>query len=37
VSVQQMRGSMSQINAEDPSVFERVQYMRTLTTFKPTI
>lgn len=37
VSIQQMRGSMSQINSEDPSVFERVQYMRALTTYKPTI
>jgi dihydroorotate dehydrogenase (fumarate) len=34
-SVTQMRGSVSQIHAEDPAEFERVQYMRTLTTYKP--
>ena len=33
-SVDQMRGSVSQLNCENPSEFERVQYMRALTTFK---
>jgi dihydroorotate dehydrogenase (fumarate) len=32
-SVQQMRGSVSQMHAEDPSAFERAQYMRALTTY----
>jgi dihydroorotate dehydrogenase (fumarate) len=32
-SVAQMRGSLSQMNSEDPSAFERAQYMRALTTF----
>lgn len=36
-SVEQMRGSVSQINAEDPSAFERAQYMRALKTFQPRI
>lgn len=36
-SVKQMRGSMSQINCEDPSAFERAQYMRGLLTFLPTV
>jgi dihydroorotate dehydrogenase (fumarate) len=35
-SVAQMRGSVSQINAEDPAAFERAQYMRALTTYRPT-
>jgi dihydroorotate dehydrogenase (fumarate) len=34
-SVQQMRGSVSQINSEDPSAFERAQYMRALTHYRP--
>lgn len=33
-SIQQMRGSLSQKNSEDPTSFERAQYMRALTTFK---
>jgi dihydroorotate dehydrogenase (fumarate) len=37
VSVQQMRGSLSQMNSDDPSAFERVQYMRALTTFTPQV
>ncbi|MBE2271368.1 MAG: dihydroorotate dehydrogenase-like protein [Anaerolinea sp.] len=37
VSIEQMRGSMSQVNSADPAAFERAQYMRTLTTYKPTI
>jgi dihydroorotate dehydrogenase (fumarate) len=36
-SVTQMRGSVSQINSADPSAFERAQYMRTLTTYRPQI
>ncbi|MGB7291623.1 MAG: dihydroorotate dehydrogenase-like protein [Thermodesulfobacteriota bacterium] len=36
-SVKQMQGSMSQINCEDPSAFERSQYMRGLLTFVPTV
>jgi dihydroorotate dehydrogenase (fumarate) len=32
-SVTQMRGSVSQLNAEDPAAFERVQYIRALTTY----
>jgi dihydroorotate dehydrogenase (fumarate) len=35
-SVSQMRGSVSQIHAEDPAAFERVQYMRALTTYQVT-
>ena len=31
-SVKQMQGSMSQKNVKDPSVFERAQYMRMLTS-----
>lgn len=34
-SVEQMRGSVSQINCESPEEFERVQYMRALTTYLP--
>jgi dihydroorotate dehydrogenase (fumarate) len=34
-SVKQMVGSMSQINCEDPAAFERAQYMRAITSFKP--
>lgn len=34
-SVRQMQGSMSQIKVDDPSTFERAQYMRALTTFRP--
>jgi dihydroorotate dehydrogenase (fumarate) len=33
-SVKQMRGSVSQIHAEDPAAFERAQYMRALTTYR---
>ncbi|MFQ3566645.1 MAG: dihydroorotate dehydrogenase-like protein [Aggregatilineales bacterium] len=36
-SIAQMRGSVSQINAEDPSAFERAQYMRALTTYRPQV
>lgn len=34
-SVDQMRGSMSQLHSEDPSAFERAQYRRAITTFRP--
>jgi dihydroorotate dehydrogenase (fumarate) len=33
VSVDQMRGSMSQENCPDPVVFERSNYMSALTSF----
>jgi dihydroorotate dehydrogenase (fumarate) len=31
-SVQQLKGSMSQMNCADPAAFERAQYMRAITT-----
>jgi dihydroorotate dehydrogenase (fumarate) len=34
VSVQQMKGSLSQKNCPDPTAFERAQYMRALTGYK---
>lgn len=34
-SIKQLRGSMSQINTQNPSAFERSQYMRALTTYNP--
>jgi dihydroorotate dehydrogenase (fumarate) len=36
-SIAQMRGSVSQIHVDDPEAFERTQYMRALTTFRPTL
>jgi dihydroorotate dehydrogenase (fumarate) len=33
VSVQQLRGSLSQKNSANPSAFERAQYMRALATY----
>jgi len=33
-SIQQMRGSMSQVHCADPSAFERAQYMRALTSYR---
>ncbi|MCK6576699.1 MAG: dihydroorotate dehydrogenase-like protein [Anaerolineae bacterium] len=36
-SVQQLRGSVSQINAADPSAFERAQYIRSLQEYKPNV
>ena len=33
-SIQQMRGSMSQQNVEDPSAYERSQYMKAITFYK---
>jgi dihydroorotate dehydrogenase (fumarate) len=32
-SVKQLKGSLSQKNCEDPSAFERAQYMRAISTF----
>jgi dihydroorotate dehydrogenase (fumarate) len=34
-SVQQMRGSMSQLHCADPTAFERAYYMRALHSYKP--
>ncbi len=34
-SVEQLHGSMSQMKCPDPSAFERAQYMRALTNYKP--
>lgn len=34
-SIEQMRGSMSQINCPDESTFERVQYMKAVESYKP--
>jgi dihydroorotate dehydrogenase (fumarate) len=34
-SVQQMRGSMSQLRCADPAAFERAQYMRAIKTYQP--
>jgi dihydroorotate dehydrogenase (fumarate) len=34
-SVAQMRGSLSQLNAPDPSAFERAQYIRSLKSYQP--
>jgi dihydroorotate dehydrogenase (fumarate) len=34
-SVRQMRGSMSQLHCPDPSTYERAQYMRAITDFRP--
>jgi dihydroorotate dehydrogenase (fumarate) len=34
-SVAQMRGALSQQHAEDPSAYERAQYMKALTYYKP--
>jgi len=34
-SVEQMRGSLSQVNCPDPTAYERVQYMRAVTSFNP--
>jgi dihydroorotate dehydrogenase (fumarate) len=34
-SVEQMRGSVSQMHADDPSAFERAQYMKALTSYRP--
>ncbi len=34
-SVAQMRGALSQRNAEDPEAYERAQYMKALTYYRP--
>lgn len=34
-SVAQLKGSLSQKNCPDPSAFERAQYMRVISTWKP--
>jgi dihydroorotate dehydrogenase (fumarate) len=34
-SVEQMRGSLSQINVAEPAAFERANYMRMLSSFAP--
>jgi len=34
-SVKQMQGSMSQIECPDPTAFERAQYLRAVTTYRP--
>lgn len=36
-SVKQMQGSMSQLNTENPTAFERAQYMKALTSYKLTV
>jgi dihydroorotate dehydrogenase (fumarate) len=36
-SVQQMRGSMSQVHCADPAAFERAQYMKALTSYREKI
>lgn len=33
-SINQLRGSMSQLHSPDPAAFERTQYMRALTTYQ---
>lgn len=37
VSVQQLKGSMSQKSVADPSAFERANYMKALQSFKPLV
>lgn len=34
-SVEQMQGSMSQMRSPNPSAFERAQYMRAITSYRP--
>ncbi|MGK0291057.1 MAG: dihydroorotate dehydrogenase (fumarate) [bacterium] len=34
-SISQMKGSMSQLNCDDPSAFERTQYMKAITSHFP--
>ena len=34
-SVQQMQGSMSQVNCPDPTAFERAQYLRAIANYRP--
>lgn len=34
-SINQLQGSMSQMNCPDPSIFERVQYLKAVQTYYP--
>jgi dihydroorotate dehydrogenase (fumarate) len=34
-SVKQMQGSMSQVNCPDPATFERAQYLRAISSYRP--
>lgn len=34
-SINQLQGSMSQINCPDPSIYERVQYLKAVQTYSP--
>ncbi|MEM7593168.1 MAG: dihydroorotate dehydrogenase-like protein [Cyanobacteria bacterium P01_A01_bin.83] len=34
-SINQLQGSMSQINCPDPDIFERVQYLKAVQTYNP--
>ena len=34
-SVEQLKGSMSQKNCPDPAAFERAQYMRAVSSYRP--
>lgn len=36
-SIAQLQGSLSQVNCPDPSVFERVQYLKAIQTYQPVI
>jgi dihydroorotate dehydrogenase (fumarate) len=36
-SVAQMRGALSQKHCEDPSAYERAQYMKALTYYRPVL
>ncbi len=33
VSVEQMKGSLSQVNCPDPAAFERANYIKTITSY----
>ena len=37
VSIEQMKGSMSQKSVAEPAAFERANYMKTLQSFRPII
>lgn len=34
-SIQQLQGSMSQLNCPDPSAYERAQYIKSIQTYRP--
>jgi dihydroorotate dehydrogenase (fumarate) len=36
-SISELQGLVSQFNSRDPSAFERVEYLRTITSFKPVV